>query len=69
MGFVTNSINFPEWNAKSTPTTSDILMLSDQAASGALKQSPVSGFPALNAQQVTQYSTSGLGEFSCSIRV
>lgn len=38
MAFVTNSINFPNLSAKSTPIGADIIMLADSAAANALKQ-------------------------------
>ena len=62
-----NSINFPNLTVKSTPTTSDLLEISDQAAGGIPKQSPISGFPALNVQQITQYSAALNDKFSCSM--
>lgn len=62
-----NNTNFPHLTSKATPTTSDILFLSDQADSGKFKQSTVGSFPALNAQQVTQYNPSGFGLFSCQM--
>lgn len=45
MTFITNALNFPNLTTKSTPTTSDILLISDQAAGGALKQATFGSFP------------------------
>lgn len=52
-----NNSNFANLTVKSTPTTSDLLILSDQAANGVEKQSAISNFPAINAQQITQFNT------------
>ena len=45
MAFVSNSLNFPNLTSKASPTTSDILLISDQAASGALKQCTIGSLP------------------------
>lgn len=62
-----NNVNFPNLTAKGTPTTSDIMELSDVAASGIPKQAPIGNFPALNAQQITQFNPSGFAYFSCQL--
>lgn len=66
-----NSINFPNSTTKSTPTTSDILLLSDQAAGGVLKQAAFSTFPAPtsllstdNSATVASFCASLPGAFS-----
>lgn len=45
MAFVTNPLNFPNLTVKSTPTTSDVLLISDAAASSALKQVTIGSLP------------------------
>ena len=45
MAFVTNSLNFPNLTSKATPTTSDVLLISDAAASSALKQITIGTLP------------------------
>lgn len=43
--FITDSINFPNLTTKVTPTTSDILLIADAAASNASKQVTVGSLP------------------------
>ena len=45
MAFVTNSLNFPNLTSKATPVGADLLMISDSAASSALKQITISSLP------------------------
>lgn len=45
MAFVTNSLNFPNLTSKATPTSSDLLLISDAAASSALKQCTIGSLP------------------------
>lgn len=62
MAFVTNSLNFPNLSVKITPTTSDVLLISDAADSSALKQitvgtlpfAPLSGAAIVNVTAATQ---------------
>lgn len=61
-----NSINFANVTTKSTPTTSDLIPISDQAASGALKLSPYSGFPAPTTL-ITTDNFSTVGSFCASL--
>lgn len=62
MSFYTNSLNFPNLTVKSTPTSSDILLIADAAASnipkqctiGSLPFAPVSGASIVNVTASTQ---------------
>lgn len=66
MGFVTNSLNFANLPTKSTPTTSDLVLLSDQAASGALKQATIGSLP-LSGGQLTIENQLRFNQFSPGI--
>lgn len=62
MAFYTNSLNFPNLTSKATPTTSDIIMIADAAASdipkqitiGSLPFAPLSGSAVVNVTASTQ---------------
>lgn len=53
MAFITNALNFPNLTTKSSPTTSDLVMIADAAASNALKQCTI-------AQLLAAASSGGL---------
>lgn len=55
-----NSINFAQLSTKSAPTTSDIVLLSDVAASGANKQATIGSLPIVGGQITIENKTNGL---------
>jgi hypothetical protein len=61
-----NSINFAHLPTKSAPTTSDIVFISDQAASGAAKQATIGSLP-LTSGQLTTENKPFVGLFSPGI--
>lgn len=62
-----NNINFANQTVKGTPTTADSLWLYDVADANKLKQSLISNYPPINAQQISQYNAGGLGIFTASL--
>lgn len=60
-----NAINFPNQTTKTTPTTSDVILISDQADSGKLKKATFGSFPAPTSLISTDNSTTVASFCAC----